>query len=440
MRKDFFVAEPVGRVIKRGHISNTNGKIQIGSVYKEKDWLASADPNVRPLNTYTGPDGCFYIVDMYHGIIQESEWSGPGTYLGGIIKDKQLYKNRGMGRIYRVVHDDFSPDKKRPNMLNETAAQLLQHLEHPNGWWRDNAQMLLVMRNDQSVVPALKEIALGGKSTLSKKPNEVTRIHALWTLQGINAMNKDILFKALDDRAPQIRKAAVWISEMYRNDPQVTAKVSSMTNDPSPDVRVQLALTLRTNNEAKAQSAVKELLAKNKDNELMQYSYNSFIKTREDIASEEKRIKNISPAERNLVLKGAVIFKQLCATCHGADGKGKVTAGTELPAPPLAGSPRLQGEDRILPVEVLLHGLKGPIDGKTYKDMMPSMAGQSDEWIAAVLSYVRNSGDLGNKSSVITPEEVKKVRSETKIIPGGATLQQLEITKHYRGLKRNFAE
>ena len=68
------------------------------------------------------------------------------------------------------------------------------------------------------------------------------------------------------------------------------------------------------------------------------------------------------------------------------------------------------------------------------------MAVQSDEWIAAVLSYVRNSGDLANNASVITPEEVEKIRGYTKTIPGGATLQQLEITKHYRALKRNFDE
>lgn len=440
MQGDYFVAEPVGRIIKRGRIKNTKGKIQIQSVYKEKDWLASADPNFRSLNTYTGPDGCFYIVDMYHGIIQESEWSGPGTYLGNIIKERELYKNRGMGRIYRVVHEDFAPDKERPAMLTESAAQLLQYLEHPNGWWRDNAQMLLVIRNDKSVIPALKEIALGGKATLKNKPNEVTRIHAMWTLEGMNAMTKDILFKALADREPQIRKAAVWISEMFKNDQEVIAKVSSLVNDQSPDVRVQLALTLRTNKSPQAHAAVKQLLDRNRDNELMQYSYYSFIKTREAMVYEQDRIKNISPAERNLVLKGATIYKQLCATCHGPDGKGRAIGGGQMPAPPLAGSPRLKGEDRIIPVEILMHGLKGPIDGKTYKDMMPSMAGQSDEWIAAVLSYVRNSGDLGNKASVITPEEVAKIRSYIKITPGGETLQKLEITRHYRALKRNFSE
>ncbi|PIQ20301.1 MAG: cytochrome C [Cytophagales bacterium CG18_big_fil_WC_8_21_14_2_50_42_9] len=441
MQGDYFIPEPVGRIIKRGRITNNNGKIQIQNVYQEKDWLASADMNFRPMNTYTGPDGTFYIVDMYHGIIQESEWSGPGTYLGSIIEQKALYKNRGMGRIYRVVHQDMKPDKNRPKMLDEPAGKLISYLEHPNGWWRDNAQMLLVLRADNSVVPALKQIALGEKASLKKKPNTVTRLHALWALEGMNAISKDILNQAFADPEPQIRKAAVWISELFiqQNDAEVIGKLSSMINDPSPDVRVQLALSLRTNKTAPAQAALKNILAANPDNELIQASYKLFIEHQNRVAAEKERIKNISPAERDLVVKGETIYKQLCTNCHGPEGKG-IQIGNRMPAPPLAGSPRLRGSDRILPIHILLHGLKGPIDGQEYTDMMPSMAGQSDEWIAAVLSYVRSSGDLGNKATVITPAEVKKVRAETKLTPGGETLQRLEVLKGYRSMQRNFQD
>ncbi|AKD05696.1 cytochrome C [Pontibacter korlensis] len=441
MKGDYFIPEPVGRIIKRGEIVNNNGKIQIQNVYQGKDWLASADMNFRPINTYTGPDGAFYIVDMYHGIIQESEWSGPGTYLYGIIQDKELYKNRGMGRIYRVVHEDFELNQKRPNLLNEPASKLITYLEHPNGWWRDNAQQLLVLRNDKSLVPTLEKIALGEKATLSEKSGPVTRIHALWTLDGMGAMNKNILFQALADADPEVRKAAVWISEIYirQNDQEVIQKLRSIKNDPSPDVRIQLMLSLRENKTEEAQATVKYLLAANPNNEVMQASYNSFVETHRKIAEEKERIKNISPEDRELIAKGAVIYKQLCTNCHGPEGKG-IQVGERMPAPPLAGSPRMQGSDRILPIEILLHGLKGPIDGVEYTDMMPSMAGQSDEWIAAVLSYVRNSSEVGNNASVIKPEEVKQVRERIKLIPGGATLQYLEVHKGYRTTERNWAK
>jgi len=87
----------------------------------------------------------------------------------------------------------------------------------------------------------------------------------------------------------------------------------------------------------------------------------------------------------------------------------------------------------------LLYGLQGPVDGKTYPNSMPPMAANDDKWIASVLSYVRNSSELGNKSSVVTEEEVKTVRDNSpKEIPGGITLQLLEIFKLGRAENNNW--
>jgi mono/diheme cytochrome c family protein len=439
MRGDYFIPEPVGRVIKRGKVINRNGKIFIEDAYQQQDWLASADMNFRPINTYTGPDGSFYIVDMYHGIIQESEWTNPGSYLRQIIQEKELYKNRGMGRIYRVVHEDFTPDKTKPQMLNEPSSQLLTYLDHPNGWWRDNAQQLLIFRNDKSVVPALREIATGGKGGLKQNPSHLSRIHALWTLEGLEAVDKPTLFTAFTDKDPQVRKTAVWISEKYiqKNDEEVIEKLAALKDDPSADVRIQLSLSLRSNTAEKPQAIVKDLLAANPDNELMQFSYTTFTETQKMLAAEQERTRNLSPADRALVTKGATIFKQLCASCHGADGKGVVIGGKDMPAPPLVGSPRVKGDKTML-IQLLLYGLKGPVDGKTYPDIMPPMGSNNDEWVASVLSYIRNSSELGNASSVVTTEEVTKVRAETPQMKEPFTLQLLEIFKLGRAEKSNW--
>ena len=150
-----------------------------------------------------------------------------------------------------------------------------------------------------------------------------------------------------------------------------------------------------------------------------------------------KRTSNLGPAERKLITEGAVIYKQLCATCHGTDGKGVNIPGRDMPAPPLAGSPRVTG-DKIALTQLLLNGLTGPVDGKTYADKMPSMWAQSDEWIAAALSYIRNSNDLGNKASVVTTEEVTEIRANTPKIPEGMTLQMLEIFKLGRAERSNW--
>ncbi|HET9278169.1 MAG TPA: c-type cytochrome, partial [Flavitalea sp.] len=374
------------------------------------------------------------------GIIQESEWTKPDSYLGKIIAEKELYKNRGMGRIYRVVHDDFKRDRRRPDMLNEPGAKLLSYLDHPNGWWRDNAQQLIIIRNDQSVVPELKKIATGEEATLKNKPGALARIHALWTLEGLDAIDKPTLIKAFADPEPEVRKAAIWISEKYINEDnmEIIEKLASLKNDSSNDVRVQLSLSLRTNNTVTATATLNDLLASNQNNQMIQFSYSTFIKAKKTAKEEAKRTKNLSRKDRELVINGAVIYKQLCASCHGVDGKGITIGGNEMPAPPLAGSPRVKG-DKIMNIQLLLYGLKGPVDGKEYKNTMPSMAGQNDKWIASVLSYIRNSSELGNTSSVVTEEEVRKVRAESpKEIPGGITLQLLEIFKLGRAERNNW--
>ncbi len=440
MLGDYFIPEPVGRIIKRGKVNNKDGKIMIEDAYHQQDWLASADMNFRPINTSTGPDGCFYIVDMYHGIIQESEWTNPESYLGKIIAEKELHKNKGMGRIYRVVHDDFKPDRQRPDMLNASSEKLITYFNHPNGWWRDNAQQLIIIKNDLSVVPALKKIVAGEKSVLKTAPAPLTRLHALWTLEGLDAIDKPTLSIAFADDNPQVRKAAVWISEKFirQNDTEMLEKLSALKNDPSADVKVQLSLSLRTNTNVTARATLNEILAANKDNQMIQFSYANFVEAEQRATDEARRTQNLSAADRKLVTQGAVIYKQLCASCHGVDGKGIRMGGNEMPAPPLAGSPRVKG-DKILLTQLVLLGLQGPVDGKTYPSAMPPMSGQDDQWMASVLSYIRNSGDLGNQSSVVTEAEVKKIRAESpKEIPGGFTLQLLEIFKLGRAERNNW--
>ena len=76
-------------------------------------------------------------------------------------------------------------------------------------------------------------------------------------------------------------------------------------------------------------------------------------------------------------------------------------------APALAGSPRVQAH-RDYVIKVLLNGLTGPLDGKTYRDVMVPMGTSTDEWVAGVASYVRSS--FGNSAGMVTPADVARVR------------------------------
>ena len=165
---DYLIGEPVARIIRRAKVTTTNGKTTLENAYKQQEFIASTDMNFRPVNTYTGPDGCLYIVDMNRGIIQESQWTPEGSYLRPQIKRLGLDRNVQHGRIYRLVHDGMKPGPK-PHLLDEPANKLVAYLDHPNGWWRDNAQKQLVILRDQSVVPVLKQMALGQPGSFPKK-------------------------------------------------------------------------------------------------------------------------------------------------------------------------------------------------------------------------------------------------------------------------------
>lgn len=97
----------------------------------------------------------------------------------------------------------------------------------------------------------------------------------------------------------------------------------------------------------------------------------------------------------------------VCGACHGQNGEGG-PAG-----PPLAGSEWVTGPVSNL-VIIQLRGLKGPITvaGKEYNFPagMTPMAYQTDEQIAGVLTYIRNS--FGNKASAVKPEQVAALRGE----------------------------
>jgi quinoprotein glucose dehydrogenase len=97
----------------------------------------------------------------------------------------------------------------------------------------------------------------------------------------------------------------------------------------------------------------------------------------------------------------------LCSACHGPNAEGTVIA------PPLAKSNWVNGPVENL-IRIQLRGLQGPltVSGKEYKlpGPMPAQAYQTDEQIAAVLTYVRNS--FGNAASPVMPAQVKALRGE----------------------------
>lgn len=418
LKGDLIICEPVGRLVRRAKVFTNEGKVMLRNAYEKEEFMASYDMNFRPVNSSTGPDGCLYIVDMHRGIIQEATWTKEGSFLRPRILQKGLDKNIGRGRIYRVVHDGYKPGPK-PQLLDKSANLLLPYLEHANGWWRENAQKEIIVSGDRSVVPALQQMAT------SKTNSAVTRVHALWTLEGLQAIDKPTLFAALDDNDPNVRKAAVWIAEslLKKNDEQVLEKLAELKSDTSSLVQVQLALTMGQSKMEQARYVEGRLRAYSNYPAMLD-GVSNVIEVTKNTKLFGSRLANMPAAHRNLILNGANIYKQLCATCHGPDGKGLETGA----APPFVGSKRVDG-DKAAMILIMMNGLTGPVDGKSYTDVMaPFGATNNDEWVASVLSYIRyNYGK--NKAPVVDVESVKQLRAKTSARSTFWTIGELEQLK-----------
>lgn len=248
-----FVCEPAGNLVRRNILTERNVAITATNAYPEAEFLASTDERFRPVNLYTGPDGALYLVDMYRGIIEHRIYLT--TYLRNQALSRGLEAPLDLGRIYRVVHDG-SPLGPRPRLTRESSAQLVKHLSHPNGWWRDTAQRLLVERRNPAVLPALRTLAISGREPLG-------RLHALWTLDGMAALDAATAVAALSDEQPKIRAAAIRLSESFLKTAARTAIVAQLlrhVGDPSADVQLQLTLTLGEVKGPEAEQAAASIL------------------------------------------------------------------------------------------------------------------------------------------------------------------------------------
>ena len=250
-RGDAFICEPAGNLVKRLVIEERDGVPRVRNAYENTEFLASTDERFRPVNLYNGPDGALYVVDMYRGIIQHRIFLT--TYLRNQIKERGLEAPLGMGRVYRIV-PEHSKRVSPPRLANASSAQLVDALNHVDAWVRETAQRLLVERADGAIAPALRRLVV----TASSAP---TRLHALWTLDGVDAIDWPTAAAALRDAEPRVAAVAVRVSERFMSsDPErtITAWLErARWNEPS--VVRQVALSLGVAPAVRADPALREL-------------------------------------------------------------------------------------------------------------------------------------------------------------------------------------
>ncbi len=421
---DLFIPEPVGRLVRRAKVGTVNGKTVLSNPYEQTEFMASTDSNFRPVHARNGPDGCLYIVDMYRGIIQEGNWVKKGSFLRPEVERRNLDKNIGNGRIYRIVHEQMPPEKPT-KLLAKSPTELVPFLGHSNGWYRFTAQKLLVIQHATSVIPLLKKTLLDNDSFMNgwfgkEKDSGIERLHALWTLDGLQAVDKELLIQKLTDKDTRVRCAAIRLCEKYlkAGDEPLLNHLYQMTEDPSIEVIIQLVLSIKTYKDKEmAATVIEEIVDAYPKNEVILASSTIMTSSLEALKIE---FGERGGTTKKSIFRGHDIYKGLCASCHGQDAMGLKGLG-----PALVGSPRVMTKDDTPAIKILLDGLSGPIDGKEYGVMTP-MKTQDDQWIADVLTYIQQHFGKMNDRSRVRTKKVKKIREKYAARDNYWTIEELE--------------
>jgi mono/diheme cytochrome c family protein/glucose/arabinose dehydrogenase len=204
---DVFLCEPTGNMIRRNKILNRDGFLSATNAYFQAEFMTSQDERFRPVNLFNGPDGALYIVDLYRGLIQHHIYLT--TYLRKQIESRNLQSPVNLGRIWRVVKEGNAV-KRDVLPARVESAELVKRLSHPNGFWRDRAQQMLIERKAVDAVPSLVQSLDAGKN-----PEALGRLHALWTLEGLGSLQLSHLDRAMDDSSPVVRRAGMKLAEGF---------------------------------------------------------------------------------------------------------------------------------------------------------------------------------------------------------------------------------
>jgi putative membrane-bound dehydrogenase-like protein len=256
-----FVAEPVSNIIHVDKLNPKGSTFTASRVQDEKEFLASTDMWFRPVNMYIGPDGALYVVDYYREIIEHPEWLSDE-----VINSGRLYKGHDMGRIYRISYTGSdAADWTNKLTLGESSDEtLVEKLAEPNSWWRRNAQRMLLDRKHKAIVPLLIEMTGNSTSTPG-------RLHALWTLEGLNELHPEQIETALRDPEPGIRVNAIKLAERHLKDtPGLAESLLKLRDDEDAKVRFQLLCTLGFVNTPEAAEVRNKILFQDVEDEFVQ--------------------------------------------------------------------------------------------------------------------------------------------------------------------------
>jgi len=199
-----------------------------GSSFKTEDInrpILSEDRRFRPVDIKVGPDGAIYVADFYEPQISHRE------HFAGQI-------DRSNGRVVRLKAKDSEP--LPPFNMNQVNSEgLVRTLLNGNRWFRQTALRLLADRQDQTVLPQLKQqIASVGKQA---------PVDLLWAVYQLGGLTDEYAGELFAHPNPHIRLWTVrLLADEKKVSPAVAYKLADLARtEPNIEVRSQLACSAK---------------------------------------------------------------------------------------------------------------------------------------------------------------------------------------------------
>ncbi|MGI9110151.1 MAG: PVC-type heme-binding CxxCH protein [Opitutales bacterium] len=365
--------------------------------------LQSTDGNFRPVSMEFAPDGSLYVADWHNVLIGHMQHSA-----------RDPLRDHSHGRIYRITYP-ARPLVKPPVIAGAPIDDLFANLTLPEDRARARTRLELRGRKADDVIAGLQRWLAALSATDAQL--ERHQLEGLWVSWGLDRVDVPLLNKLLVAKDHRVRAAAVRVLRYN------TAKVADhqtlllrAAGDAHGRIRLEAVNAASWLSKDIALAVLAEARRHPVDEWLKPvYAAVDAYENGKTVQAEEapKAVTTLKGEEKKLFELGAEVYRREahCITCHQADGQG-------LPAaqfPSIVKSPWVNGDPRRL-IRIVLHGLMGPIEvnGVKLPGQVPMTAfkGLSDQEIAGVATYVRNS--FGNKGSAVTPAQVAKEREATK--------------------------
>lgn len=430
--QNVFACEPQANLVKRDVLTFADDKTIATQAWNNKEFIASTDEGFRPVNLFNGPDGAMYVVDMHRGVMEYRAFTTP--YYSKGIAGKKLDTLLRAGRILRIKNKDKELGKI-PDIIHASSTDLVKLLRSSNGWVRDQAQQLLIYHQQTSAIPELEKMVHNSNDTLAA-------IHALHTLEGLNALSFKLLQKVASIENPMLSAHALQLLEKFSTNDNVKSMAGLATdllNKNNAVINLYLASSLGPWNklspetffpvlkkisetysseaiyqeavvsslnglEGKFKGLVNKANSNKKSNNILDTLLTQTLKNKKDGTMNSIYVQVAPPVDART--NGLALFRNTCATCHGVDGDGM-----EHIAPPLKGSEYVEGSSERLAM-IILNGLEGPIHIKgqlyTFNGSMPNFGNNyTDSQIEDIIKYLHNA----YVSTLVKPIKADKIKA-----------------------------